>query len=96
MFHAGDALLAALGTRPSLVELLGLLSLDGLIKFGRGKLADFMAQFFDLIPGQFHWRAIFAISFCICSRTSGENRERRFFTASDMIESFLDHGASPT
>ena len=62
MFHAGAALLAALGTSPSLIKLLGLLSLDGLIEFGSGKLADFMAQLFDLIPGQFHWRAVLPIS----------------------------------
>jgi hypothetical protein len=61
MFHASAELLAALGTSPSLIKLLGLLSLDGLIEFGSGKLPDFMAQLFDLIPGQIHWRAVFAI-----------------------------------
>jgi hypothetical protein len=61
MFHTGATLPAALGTLPRLVKLLGLLTLDGLIEFGGSELADFVTEFFDLIPCQLHRRAVFPI-----------------------------------
>jgi hypothetical protein len=43
------------------VETLGLLTLDGLVKFGGSELADLMAEVFDLGPSQVHRRTLFAI-----------------------------------
>lgn len=52
MFHGRLARLATLWTGLWSIEFFGLLALHGLIKFGGSELADFMAEFFDLVPSQ--------------------------------------------
>jgi hypothetical protein len=61
MFHASAALLAAPGTGPSLIELLGLLSLDGLVEFRGSQFTDLMTKLFDLVPSQLDRWAVLSI-----------------------------------
>jgi hypothetical protein len=61
MFHARTALLAARRTGAGGVKLFGLLSLHGLVEFGGGELANFVAKFFDLVPRQLDRRTVFTV-----------------------------------
>jgi hypothetical protein len=61
MFHVWRHELSALGTNTLSIESLGLLTLNGLVKFGGGELTDLMAELFDLSPGQIDRRPVFAV-----------------------------------
>jgi hypothetical protein len=63
MFHAWVTLLAALRTATSVIELLGLLSLNGLVEFRGSEFTDFVPKFLDLVPRQFHRRTVTPIGF---------------------------------
>ena len=61
MFHAWRRELSAPGASVLSIKSLGLLTLNGLVKFGGGELTDLMAEFFDLGPGQIDRRPVFAV-----------------------------------
>ncbi len=58
MFHTWLALLATLWASMLVVELLGVLTLQGLFHFGGGESTDFVPNVFDLGPSHLYWRPL--------------------------------------